>query len=410
MKILQINKYYYTKGGADSVFFNTIRLLEEYHHHVIPFCIRHSQNIASQWNDFFVEAPEIREMKKINNKIKSIPRFFMNRDAAKKLECLLQKEHPDIAHIHNMFNGISLSILPVLKKYNIPVVITMHDARFICPSSYFNLRGKQCNTCRKYLYTNCLLHKCYQDNFPNSLMCTFEMIHKEFLFHYDKHISQYIFVSNRYKTLHALKHSYFNQKGTILYNFLPKLELITPNIQQGNYLFYYGRITKEKGIQTLIEAMKEFPQIQLKVAGTGPLLEKLKKQSPANVLFVGFISGQDLFNYVKNASFVIIPSEWEENNPLTIIESYAYGKPVIGARIGGIPEIIEEGKTGFIFEPFNLSSLKMCIEKATYISAEEYATFSINARNFADIHFNPQQHYNTLINIYNKAIEHYENI
>lgn len=410
MKILQINKYYYTKGGADSVFFNTIQLLEEHNHVVIPFCIQHSQNITSQWDVFFVEAPEIREIKKLNHKIKSIPRFFMNKDAVNKIESLIQKEHPDIAHIHNMFNGISLSILPILKKYKIPIVITIHDTRLICPSSYFNLRGKKCINCKKNLYINCLLYKCYQDNLPNSLMCAFEMIHKEFLFHYDKYVSQYIFVSNRYRALHTLRHSYFNQKGIILYNFLPKLELITPNIQKGNYLFYYGRITKEKGIQTLIEAMKEFPDVQLIVAGTGPILEKLRKQSPANVSFIGFISGQNLFNYVKNSSFVIVPSEWEENNPLTIIESYAQGKPVIGARIGGIPEIIVEEKTGFIFEPFNLLSLKYCIQKAINLSTEEYVSFSINARNFADTHFNPQQHYHTLINIYSKTIENYENI
>lgn len=160
MKILLINKYYYLKGGADSVFFNTKKILEENGHTVVPFCTQHPKNEKGEENLSFVNAPEIRCLGAVG-KIKSVGRFIWNRKAAQKLEKLIVKERPDVAHIHNIFNGLSLSILPVLKKYHIPVVVTLHDTRFICPSSYFNLRGRHCDRCLKITKgLNCGLHKC----------------------------------------------------------------------------------------------------------------------------------------------------------------------------------------------------------------------------------------------------------
>lgn len=408
MKILQINKYYFIKGGADSMFFNTTELLIENGHQVIPFSINHPKNKQSEYSGYFANAPEIRDLNVIG-KVKSIPRFFMNKDAAKKIELLIQREKPDIAHIHNLFNGISLSILPILKKYKIPIIVTMHDTRFICASSYFNLRGKLCQNCVKSLYTNCIIHKCYQDNLPNSILIAMEMFHKEFLFDYNCYIDKYLFVSHQYMKLHSIRHSYFQEKGTVLYNFSPYLENVAPNNKKGGYLFYFGRITIEKGIVTLIKAISEFPQLKLKVAGTGPILDQLQSIAGNNVEFLGFITGEKLFDNLQKASFVIVPSEWEENNPLTIIESYSYGKPVLGANIGGIPEIITEGETGFTFESNNVESLTSAISKTQEISSEEYSRMSQNAREFAVNNFSPLNHYSKLMRIYNEAIVYNEN-
>lgn len=403
MKILQINKYHFIKGGADSVFFNTSTLLRNHGHEVIEFCTQNPLNLFSASQDYFAYAPEIREQSGWG-KIKSVPRFFWNSDAASRLDRLLGEHKPDVAHIHNMFNGLSLSILPVLKKHHVPVVVTVHDTRFICPSSYFNLRGKHCDVCLKQGGLNCGLHKCYQNDFLNSWMCALEMFHKEFLFNYDRFIDKYIFVSNRYRLLHQSRHSYFSDKGCVLYNFLPDMKQIVPNNKKGTYLFYYGRITEEKGIRTLIEAMKTLPGLTLKVAGNGPLLDALKAKRLDNVEFLGFKSGSDLFKEVRNASFVIVPSEWEENNPLTVIEAYAYGKPVIGSRMGGIPEIVNVD-TGFLFDAFDLDGLRSVIRKAASMTNDAYNQMSDNARRFAEANFDAGKHYMNLIDIYNQVID-----
>ena len=402
MKILQVNKYYYLKGGADAVFLNTSRLLRKNGHEVIPFCISNGCNTPSNYSRYFVNSPEIREQS-IWGKIRSIKRFFWNSNAAQQLENLIIAEKPSVAHLHNIFNGISLSILPVLKKYGISVVVTMHDTRFICPSSYFNTRSF-CRNCLTRGGLPCGLHLCYQDNFFNSWMCALEMFHKEKLFKYDDYIEKYIFVSHRFLQFHSQRHSWFMEKGAVLHNFLPDQDMIVPNKKKGDYIFFYGRITKEKGILTLFEAMKELPNVRLKVAGTGPLLDELMKRKQSNVEFIGFKSGKDLFGYLENASFVIVPSECEENNPLTIIEAYSYGKPVIGSRIGGIPEIIIEGKTGYIYEKFSKSSLIEAIKKAMAISTDMYEEMSVNARDFAEEKFCPEKHYESLMNIYKEVI------
>ena len=139
----------------------------------------------------------------------------------------------------------------------------------------------------------------------------------------------------------------FKDKCTYLYNFTPKVEDYSST--KGDYIFFFGRISEEKGILTLLNAIKQVPDIKLKLAGTGPLLEQLKPQCPPNAEFLGFKQGEELRELIHNASFVVVSSECYENNPMTIIESYMIGTPVIGSDLGGIPELIIENKTGYTF-------------------------------------------------------------
>ncbi|GHT58634.1 hypothetical protein FACS18945_4660 [Bacteroidia bacterium] len=240
-------------------------------------------------------------------------------------------------------------------------------------------------------------------------MTAMEMIHKDFFFDYDKYTDKYIFVSNDYLSFHQKAHSYFKDKGIVLYNFLPQLKSIVPCNEKGNYLLYYGRLTAEKGIERLVRVMDKFPNIKLKIAGTGSLSEHLKQIAGKNVEFLGFLSGETLFDTIKKSSFVIVPSEWKENNPLTVIEAYSLGKPVIGSRIGGIPEIIRENETGFIFETFDTNSLISVIEKACQTDVNTYKNMSNCARTFAEKYFDSETHYQQLMNIYTQIIQQYEN-
>ena len=203
---------------------------------------------------------------------------------------------------------------------------------------------------------------------------------------------------------HAVRHAYFGQKGSVLYNFVPKLDQAVPMPSHKGYFLFYGRIIDYKGIATLVESMKSLPEVTLKVAGTGPMLEQLKSVATPNVQFVGYKTGQELFELVKNASFIIVPSECEENNPMTIVEGYTYGKPVIGSSLGGIPEIIEQGHTGYVFPAFDREALAQAIRQAASVTDEQYAIMSHNARTFAETHFHPTAHYTALMEIYSQAL------
>ena len=403
MRVLQVNKYNYLRGGSEAVFFNTIKMLEEHGHEVARMSVNHPKNEPSQWQPYFVDAPEIRDIKGAAGKLRSIPRFFMNRDAARKMEQLINDFRPDVAHLHNIFNGISLSILPVLKRHGVPVVITLHDTRVICPSLHFNLYGKRCDNCLNTWGLNCGVYRCYEDSLVNSWMCAFEMLYKEKIFHYDDYINRYIFASRNHLDKHAMRHLYFRQKGDVLYNFVPGLTQTRPSLSHKGYFLFYGRIIDYKGIGTLIESMKSLPDLTLKVAGTGPMLEQLKSIAMPNVQFVGYKAGKELFDLVKDASFIIVPSECEENNPMTIVEGYTYGKPVIGSSLGGIPEIIEQDKTGYVFRAFDKEALAATIRKASQITDERYAEMSRRARAFAEEHFNPDTYYTSLMAVYESA-------
>ena len=403
MKVLQINKYYFRKGGAETVFFNTIRLLEGHGHTVVPFSLKSERNEKSEYEAYFVDYPELSESS-FWQKIKNMPSFIYNSEAARKLEKLIQQEKPDVAHIHLMFNSMSVSILPVLRKYGIPVVMSVHDYRLVCPAYTFtDGKGNFCERCGSGSYYNCILHKCSKGNMANSLMLSLDSYFRSFFYQPVDYIDRFIFVSKFAMNKHIEKDKRYAGKCTYLYNFTPKVK--DYSTVKGNYVLYFGRISEEKGIGTLLKAIEQTPDIRLKVVGTGPLLEQFKSLCQPNAEFLGFKSGDELWELIHNASFVVVPSEWYENNPLTIIESLMIGTPVIGSNIGGIPELIEEGKTGYIFQPGATDELRNILVKACAVSDAEYKRMSDAAKKFAEDNFSEENHYERLIKNYQQVIE-----
>lgn len=405
MKILQINKYYFLKGGAETVFFNTIELLEKNGHTVIPFTLKSKKNNASPYSSFFVDYPELSESG-LWAKIKNISSFVYNKKAVKQLRKLIEKEKPDIAHIHLLFNSMSVSILPLLKKYDIPVVMTVHDYRLICPAYTFTDRkGNICEKCNiSKQYWQCIAYRCSKGSIPNSTILALDSYFRKYFISPLKYINHFIFVSKFSQNKHIESASLYKTKSNHLYNFTH----IAPveKAEKKDYLFFFGRISEEKGIATLINAVSEL-KIQVKIAGTGPLLDKLKKQQNEYIEFIGFKSGQELTRLIQEAKFVIVPSEWYENNPLSIIEAMMLGIPVIGSNIGGIPELITDGKTGYLFEAKNSIDLKEKIAKAMSISSQEYQQMSDETIKFAHENFSPDSHYQKLIDTYQKTIKNH---
>ncbi len=403
MKVLQINKYHHPRGGSETVYFNTSRLLTDHGHSVIHYCMDFPENLDCPTKGFFPKSFNLRDgnfFKRIKNSIL----FFYNKEARQKLEQLIIQEKPDVAHIHSFNNSLSISIFVALKKHNIPVVLMFHDYLSLCASSDFQLKGKKCKCCQASLYTNSIWYKCYQNHRLYSAMFTFNVWLKEYFFKLNKYVDQYIFVSDFQKTAHLGYHEYYRNKQDLLYNFGPDLYKISPKYICGNYFFYYGRITEEKGIRTIMKIASVLKNTSFKIAGTGPLVDELKAMELPNVEFLGFQTGSNLQNYIENASFVIVPSEWNENNPLTIIESYILGKPVIASKIGGIPEILPDNETGYLFEMKSVEELTKKIQYAQSLPEDEYLKLSKNARIFAEKYFDPEQYYKQLLVIYEKSI------
>jgi glycosyltransferase involved in cell wall biosynthesis len=403
MKILQINSCHYRRGGADVVYLNTGELLKQRGHEVFYFSMKDDKNIPDEHAAYFPSISDPRNQSLVN-KIKIAPSFIYNREAYTKLSQLLDEIKPDIAHIHLFLGKLSSSILKALKEKNIPIVTTVHDYRLLCPAYLFlDGQNKICEKCVNGFYLNCTLNKCSEGNLFQSLMLSADAYFRKYRMNPINYIQRFIFVSDFIRKKHISFNAAYQPREKLLYNFVPDLDKIVPTTIKGDYFLFYGRLSREKGVDTLLKAAEK-AGIRLKVVGTGSLYEKYIAANYKNIEFLGYKSGHELSELIRHAGFVIVPSEWYENNPLTILEAYSHGKPVIGSRIGGIPEIIEEGKTGFLFEAGNQSQLTDALVKADLLSGDDYQKMSNAARAFAGSHFNPDTHYNELINIYKELV------
>ena len=194
-----------------------------------------------------------------------------------------------------------------------------------------------------------------------------------------------------------------------LYNFTTSIATTSKQIPTNKYFLFFGRLSYEKGVKTLLKAFKELPECNLKIVGTGPKEKELKlfvsNNSMNNVEFLGYKRGLELIDLVKNAYSVIVPSEWYENNPMTIIEAYSVGTPVIGAKIGGIPEIIIDGKTGYQFTTGNSDNLQETIKKILSLTPEAYQRLSAGTLEFAHENLSLENYYPRLIAFYSHFLK-----
>ena len=406
MKIIQINNIHFRRGGADIVYLNTGKLLEYHKHEVFYFSQENEKNENTSSNYYFVEETNYFD-KTFLSKIYSIPRFFYSNESKSKLSSLINDIQPDLAHIHLYKGVLTPSILQVLKNNHVPVIITLHDYGLLCPHNLM-LDGKMniCTRCINGSALNCITHKCNRNNLMLSTISSLEFIFHKTFFPFENYFDKIIAVSKFGQSIHQKSKSLFN-KIVHLYNFYPDLNQTEINTKKGDYILYFGRLSSEKGVETLFTAwLKEERKLKLKIVGTGELFEELNEKSigRSNIEMLGFKSGDELNILIREASFIIVPSEWYENNPLTIIEAYANGKPVIGSNVGGIPEIINDGDTGFLFDMGSVNDLSDKITKAESIDELEYYRLSINARKFADKHFSEESHYHSLLSIYKELI------
>jgi glycosyltransferase involved in cell wall biosynthesis len=402
MKVLLIHGIHIPIGGADKVYFNTGNLLEHNGHSVIYFSYKNIYNVPCDQEKYFVDAP---------SKLKSVLHAFYNNQASKRIEALILDEKPEIAHLHSFWGGLTPSILKVLRRYNVPVVHTVHDYNLICPVTTSKDRnGNICESCQGKYFYKCILKRCFKGSIVKSLIMASALTFRRRFFDPLKLIDGFIFPSYFIYNKHlqymlGLK----NSNTLLLCNFNPNTPAFNINKYRRKYFLYLGRLSYEKGLVTLIKAFISLKDIRLIIAGTGPMEDFLKlmvkNAGGNNIEFAGFLSGNELESIVSEASFNIVPSEWWENNPMSIIESYSAGIPVICANVGGIPEIIDDGATGYLFEMKNVDHLIRVVLKANSLSAEEYRTMSEQAVRFALKKFDKDENISQLVGYYKQMIQ-----
>ncbi|HEY5587892.1 MAG TPA: glycosyltransferase [Candidatus Paceibacterota bacterium] len=358
MRILLSNKFYYSRGGDCIYAIELEKLLKTKGHCVAFFSMQHSENIVSEYNRFFPNEV-IFSLSNIKRMKESLLRPFGTQEVIRKFNALLDDFKPDVVHLNNVHTQLSPIVAEIAHKRGIHVVWTLHDYKLLCPR-YDCLRNgiRSCELCFTDK-TQVLKNKCMKNSIVASVIAYREAVkwNKEKLQNYtDCFICPSQFMKEK-----MIQGGFEPIKLHTLCNFIDEEKTRRNNYEKEDYYCFIGRLSLEKGVKTLIEAASQLPY-RLKIIGNGPLMYEMQKQATnKNIEFVGYKKWHEIKEIVGKARFSVIPSECYENNPLSVIEAKCLGTPILGARTGGIPELIEEGKSGLLFESKNAEDLKVKI-------------------------------------------------
>lgn len=391
MRIILANKYYYRRGGDCIYMLNLEQLLRDHGHDVAVFAMRHRENIDSPWKEYF---PSEVSFKPGKGMIKSFTRPFGTGEVKKAFARLLDDFKPDVVHLNNIHSQLSPVIGEMAKQYGAIVVWTIHDYKLLCPRYDRLQQGKTpCHEC----YTDkhrCLAHKCIK----NSWLASYIGYKEAVVWNRGRLVAftDAFVCPSRFMADEMAEGGFPMEKLHHLCNFIDVDKCLRQDYKPKDYYCYVGRLSEEKGIRTLIEVANRLPYT-LMVIGDGPLMEELKGKAKPHIVFQGRKDWDDIKKIEGAARFTVVPSEWFENNPLSVIESECLGVPVLGAQIGGIPELIEKGINGYTFLPKQEDDLQ---DKIEMMWSAQFDRPAIAAEALS--RFNAEQYYQTLLSIYSK--------
>ena len=403
MKILMVNKFFYIKGGSETYYFALKRKLQEDGNTVIDFSMKDDKNFDSPYSDYFVDNVDYSQKTSIFSKVRMATSIIYSKEAKKNFEKLVLKEKPDIVHLHIFQHQLSPSILDVCKKYNIPTVYTAHDLKMICLNYKMMHHGHICEDCKDGHLYHCAFNKCVKDSFTKSCVNTIEGYLHRCRKSYDA--INYIITPSEFYKNKFIEFGIAPNRVMHIPNFLDREFPGVTCVEQQKYFLYFGRLSEEKGILTLIAAMENVG-CQLYIVGSGPLKEQidqyLREKKIKNIKLLGFKSGQELVNIIGNAKAVILPSEWYENGPYSAIEALQMGKTIIGANIGGIPELVDGN--GYLFESGNIMELNNILKHLDKATDQELIEMEMRSKLLFESTYTWKIHSKLLYKTYNNAI------
>lgn len=395
-RILIVNKFYYNRGGDCVASINLENLLRANGYEVAFFAMQYPENVASRYSKYF--APQIDFSKGgIAGKLRAFQRTLGIGDIRSSFTAILRDFHPDMVHLNNIHSYLSPVLAEVAKAHGCRVVWTLHDYKLLCPS-YSCLRdGKPCEMCF-HDKSQVLRLRCMKGSLAASALAYIEAL-KWNRNRLERYTDAFICPS-QFMALKMAQGGFSADKLKVLCNFIDPVKLKhlsnAGNEPRQPYYCYIGRLSEEKGVRTLLKAASQLPYV-LQVAGDGPLYDTLKKEYSdcKNIKLLGRIDADGVSELLSKTTFSVMPSECYENNPLGVIESLCAGTPVVGANIGGIPELISP-ESGIIFQSGDIESLKGATGKAFII---DWQNKKIQAS--ALKRFSPQEHLKKLEEIYN---------
>ncbi len=402
MKVLLVNKFHYKKGGSETYYFTVAEALKTRGHEVVFLAMKDDEkNIPCEQEKYFVSNSTVQGG--VKSKLNMILHIAYSKEAYSNMKKLLLEEKPDLVILNLVHKQITLSIIDAIKEYNskLPIFWTMHDLITICPSyTMLDGKGEVCERCLGGSFRPCVDNRCIKGSKLMSILSKYEADYIRKKKWYDQ-VDLFICPSEFYcKKLQRAK--FTTSKIVTLRNPLPfdtKYEVFLKN---NDYILYFGRLAKEKGVRTLIDAVRK-TGCRLIVVGTGPIEDELKVYANrlSNVEFKGFQKGKALIDYIKNSRCVVLPSEWYENGPYSAMEAMSFGKPLIVSDNGGLPELVDDGVNGYVYNAKSgVDALAECIWKMMGLTEAEYKTMTMCSLNKAKRLFNPDQYVNQIEKYY----------
>jgi len=396
MKILMANKFFFNKGGAEVVMFQERDYLLRSGEEVIEFSMHDERNCDSAYEAHFVSRKDYegRSLSKIGPALSLIH----SREAVRKIAALIDKTRPDVMHCHNVYHQITPSIIRAAKSRGIPVVLTLHDFKPVCPV-YLRLReGRPCSLCLDGDFHQVLMNRCAGGAIGASALLYAEAVIQRWLGSYEK-VDRFLAPSRFMRD--AVLHRFRSEQVVLLYNGVDTAE-VEASTRDEEYVLYIGRLSKEKGVDTLLRAHEAAGTWDLVVAGTGPLARGMQMRY-RKARFVGHLSGQALKAMIGGASVIVVPSECYENCPMSVLEAMAYAKPIVASRIGGIPELVVDGETGVLFEPGDAVELQRRVSRLMG-DASLRARMGAAGRIRAEKQFSIEKHNANLMDTYRSMV------
>ena len=398
--LLSINNYHYRRGGSDGVYLDHAELVESLGWRSGFFSMRHPENLPTPWSRYFIDELEFGGAYSLTQKISMATKSVYSFEAQRKLRTLLRDFEPDVAHLHGIYHHHSPSILPVLTEAGIPVVMTAHDLKIACPNYKMLNRTGVCERCRDGSVLNVIRNRCVRDSLSASVIVAAESGLQRSMQTYRKHLTK-IVAPSQFFLEKFVEWGWSREQFVHIPNYVDAARFV-PDFEPGDYFLYFGRLAPEKGIATLMRAAR-LAGVKLKIAGSGPMeaeLTALQGQLRGDTEFVGFQTGEDLHALIRGARAVVLPSEWYENAPLSVLESFALGKPMIGARIGGIPETIDEAENGWTFASKDIAGLAQLLSAVEAMPDSLVARAGRTARAVVEKRYHPEGYANAMLSLY----------
>lgn len=411
MKILLVNYRYFISGGPEKYMFNIKKMLEDNGHEVVPFSIHSNKNVETEYSKYFVEpiggrdATYFDEVKKTPKSIwQMLTRSIYSIEVEKAIKKEIRDVKPDLVYIIHFVNKLSPSVITGAKKMGIPVVLRLSDYFLLCPRFDFMYQKNVCEDCLSKGYRSCIKKRCVKSSLFASVIRVFSMKFHNFI-HVYRGVDAFITPSEFLKKK-LVANGFDEKRITCIPTFTAsKSEVGEPQI--GSYGLYFGRITEEKGVETVIKAYEKMPDYKLKIMGDDTTEEGLrlkdyvKNRKMQNVEFLGFKGGIELEEVIKGARFTLIPSIWYDNLPNTALESFQYSKPVIASNIGSLPELVVDGVNGYLFDAGNADALIHAIRELD--DDEIVIRMGAESRKRLETRFAPLVHYDSLMKVFNRV-------